>query len=136
VRRRLALVAAVLALVATACVVSTYEVSYPDLVTARQEDAVKRGWVPEWLPESTTAIHEIHDPGRGERWLTATLVEPDAFRTHCPTVATDVPEVPFGKDAPTGGEVRNCGSNGVGVLVGTTLTIWRGPDDQPSTEPS
>ena len=82
------------ALALAACQVGTYEVQYEDAVAARQQEAIERGWVPEWLPEDTTDIHQIHDPATGARVLTATLATPDAIDQHCP-IDADAPPGPF-----------------------------------------
>ena len=37
------------------------EVFYADESAARQDGAIERGWIPEWLPKTARQIHEIHD---------------------------------------------------------------------------
>jgi hypothetical protein len=116
----------------------TYEVAYDDFVEARQHDAVDRGWVPEWLPESTTAIREVHDADTGERVLTATLAEPAAFDEACPDAALDPPPIPYPRwleARPDPAGARDCGDDGVAVLDGDRLILWRGvePHEDPTT---
>ena len=44
-----------------------FETFYPSLADARKEGAVDRGWIPDFLPESSHNIHELHElsPSRG-----------------------------------------------------------------------
>jgi hypothetical protein len=37
------------------------EVFYGDAAAARQDGAVARGWIPDWLPKGAHDIHELHD---------------------------------------------------------------------------
>ncbi len=37
------------------------ENSYPSFVAARDAGAISRGWLPQWLPQDTTDITEVHD---------------------------------------------------------------------------
>jgi hypothetical protein len=39
----------------------TRESHYPDRAAAVSDGAIKRGWLPEWLPRSATNIDEWHD---------------------------------------------------------------------------
>ena len=45
------------------------EVLYPDAAAARQAGAVRRGWIPDWLPKSSRNIHEIHDLDTNQEML-------------------------------------------------------------------
>jgi hypothetical protein len=38
-----------------------FESSYADKAAAVEDGAVRRGWIPPWVPESATAIREVHD---------------------------------------------------------------------------
>jgi hypothetical protein len=38
-----------------------YESHYPDRAAAVADGAIARGWLPEWLPQTATDIHEWHD---------------------------------------------------------------------------
>ena len=41
---------------------------YADLEEAREEGGVQKGWVPSFLPPSSTRIHERHDLDTNEVW--------------------------------------------------------------------
>lgn len=66
-------VTAVLALALTACARGRLQSSWPDVVQARQGDAIERGWIPEFLPESTTDLREVHDPSTRQHVVMGTL---------------------------------------------------------------
>lgn len=74
-RVKLARVVAVIAvaLVGSACAQAHHDASWDDLVTARQQDAIDRGWVPAWLPESATGLAEVDRPSTGEVVMRAAL---------------------------------------------------------------
>lgn len=75
---RTALVAtAVLALTLAGCARERYESSYADFVQARQQDAVERGWIPDFLPESTEDLREVHAPRARQHVVMGTLPEGD-----------------------------------------------------------
>lgn len=71
--RTVLVMALVVALAGTACARDTLSTSYPDLVTARQHDAVDRGWIPSMLPEDATELREVHDPSADTAVVRATL---------------------------------------------------------------
>ncbi len=73
-RRGAVLLAVVLAAIGlVGCAQDLHEASWPDLVTARQQDALDRGWVPEWLPEAATDVAKVNRPTTGEVVVRATL---------------------------------------------------------------
>lgn len=74
-RRRAVLLAtaATVAAVLAACAQPLHDAAWDDLVTARQQDAIDRGWVPEWLPEAATDLVEVDRPSTGAVVLRATL---------------------------------------------------------------
>lgn len=74
-------VTALFALAVTGCARERYASSYDDMIQAEQRDAVERGWIPEFLPESTTDLREVHDPRTRQHVVRGTLTEgqlPDA----------------------------------------------------------
>jgi hypothetical protein len=59
--RRILLVSGLLAGTLFASCRARPEVFYADAAAARRAGAMERGWIPEWLPASARAIHEVHD---------------------------------------------------------------------------
>ena len=51
-----------------ACHSDRYESSCPSLADAEKDGAISRGWIPTFLPESSRAIHEIHDLSPSTEW--------------------------------------------------------------------
>lgn len=76
---------AVLLVLAAGCAQDLHEASWDDLVDARQQDAVDRGWVPEWLPEAATDVAEVNRPATGEVVLRAHLPDDVAVDACTPT---------------------------------------------------
>jgi hypothetical protein len=70
------------------CAQEFHDAAWDDLVTARQQDAIDRGWVPEWLPESATDLVERNHPASGEVVVRATLPD-DQWLDAC--TPTDTP---------------------------------------------
>lgn len=84
---------AALALVVLAgCAQQRHEAAWDDLVTARQQDAIDRGWVPEWLPEAATDVVEADRPSTAEVVMRATL--PDDVPVDACSPDEDLPEPP------------------------------------------
>ena len=116
-----------IALVGTACARDTYSTSYPDLVTARQQDALDRGWIPSELPEEATELREVHDPSADTAVVRATLpggIVPD----DCTETTADIgrpaldPEwVP--DDVAARGTPVACGV-WAGTVDGRTIVLW------------
>lgn len=42
------------------CLSDTLDATYGNLAEARADGAIERGWIPDWVPESATALHEVH----------------------------------------------------------------------------
>ncbi len=121
--QRLAVVALCL-LALVACQRDRYETGYDDFVTARQQDAVDRGWIPEFLPEEATDLREAHTPATDDALVVATLpggILPDVCRTvdDVDMPALDAPWAP----PPEMGQPVRCGG-WEGRLDGTTLLLW------------
>jgi hypothetical protein len=51
------------------------DVFYAHAIEARAAGAVDQGWIPDWMPKSARAIHEIHDLDTSRSMLTF-LFEP------------------------------------------------------------
>ncbi len=51
-------------------------------------ELIKRGWIPEWLPDSTTDIYELHDLDTNEVWLRFAYAKTDVppFKSLCYSV--------------------------------------------------
>ncbi len=119
--QRLAVIALCL-LALVACQRDRYETSYDDFVTARQQDAVDRGWIPGFLPEEATDLREAHTPD--DALVVATLpggILPDVCRDveEVDMPALDAPWAP----PPEMGRAVRCGG-WEGRLDGTTLLLW------------
>jgi hypothetical protein len=74
------------------------EVFYADAMAARRAGAVERGWVPDWLPKSARAIHEVHDIDTNQSLLAFSFDPGDGpvLTESCSPIQSDAPEpVPF-----------------------------------------
>lgn len=126
VRHAVALACA--ALVATGCAADRREVAYTDYFQAKAQDAIKREWVPEWLPETTTDIREVHAGDTGRALLRATWPTDADLPTDC--VPVDVPPPPsfgadwFPEDAVQLGQVHVCDDEGYVVIADGVLYRW------------
>lgn len=115
------------ALLGTACARDTYSTSYPDLVTARQQDALDRGWIPSMLPEEATDLREVHDPSEDTAVARATLpggILPDECTETTADIgrpALDPDWVP--DDVAARGTPVSCGV-WVGTVDGRTIVLW------------
>ena len=87
--RGVAMAALALAVVLAGCARDSYSTSYPDVVTARQQDAVDRGWIPALLPEEASDLREVHAPADDTAVVMGTLpggILPD----DCTETAADI----------------------------------------------
>ncbi len=50
------------------CHSDRHESFYPSLADARRDGAIDRGWIPDFLPESSRSIHELHDLSPSTQW--------------------------------------------------------------------
>lgn len=80
--RRLAVVAVVATTALSACARDTHGADWPDLVTARQQDAIDRGWIPEFLPEAARDLRQLNDPETGAGIVVASMA-PDVDIPEC-----------------------------------------------------
>lgn len=67
------------------CAQQLHDAAWDDLVTARQQDAIDREWVPEWMPEAATDLVEQNHPESGEVVLVARLPAADPLDACTPT---------------------------------------------------
>lgn len=67
------MVAVLVAVLLAGCAQATHEAAWPDLVTARQQGAIERGWIPAFLPEATRDIRQRNEPATGARIAVARL---------------------------------------------------------------
>ncbi len=116
-----------LAVVLAGCARDTYSTSYPDLVTARQQDAVDRGWIPAMLPEEATDLREVHAPADDVAVAIATLpggILPDDCTETTADIgrpALDADWLP--DDVAARGTPVSCGVWS-GTVDGRTLVLW------------
>lgn len=138
--RTVLVAATVLALALAGCARGRYESSYDDVVQARQRDAVERGWIPDFLPESTEDLHEVHDPRSRQHVVRGTLTEgqlPGACEEvevvgTPPLDASWLPSVLEGAGQPV-----RCGAWDGTVERGATrptIVLWTDRPDDPDSE--
>lgn len=74
--------------VLTACHSDRRESFYPSLNYAEKDGALDRGWIPEFLPESSRSIHEVHDVSPSTTWCAFDFSPGDSqdFRKHLNSV--------------------------------------------------
>ena len=66
------------ACVLVACHSDRRESSYPSLADAKKDGAIDRGWIPDFLPESSRAIHEVHDMSPSTTWCAFEFLPSDS----------------------------------------------------------
>jgi len=66
--RRVVALALPLWLFLTACHGDRRESFYPSLADAKRDGAIDRGWIPDFLPENSRNIHELHDMSPSQTW--------------------------------------------------------------------
>ncbi len=67
-----------LACVLVACHSDRRESSYTSLADAKKDGAIDRGWIPDFLPESSRAIHEVHDMSPSTTWCAFEFLPSDS----------------------------------------------------------
>lgn len=132
---------AVIAVAGTACAVDRHEVAYADYFEAKAQGAIKREWVPEWLPEGVSDIRELHAGDTGKALLRASWPQGEELPVHCARV--DVPPSPplqvewFPDDVTTLGQVSVCEDDGYVVISEGVLYRWTvGPRRADSPSPT
>jgi len=81
--------------VLAACHGDRRESFYPALVDAKRDGAIDRGWLPDFLPESSHAIHELHDMSPSTTWCAFEFLPADsqALRKNLKNVDVPAPSV-------------------------------------------
>lgn len=119
------------------CAQQFHEVQWPDLVTARQQDAIDRGWVPEFLPEDATDVRMRTESAAGTVVVVANLAQ-DVALPECDGASTvPVPSAP--EWFPTGDvdDAASCGDGWHAARSGSTVALWHVPEPAtPTSSPS
>jgi hypothetical protein len=82
-----------------ACVLACHddrrESFYPSLADAKRDGAIDRGWIPDFLPESSRAIHELHDISPSTTWCAFEFLPADsqALRKSLKSAGAPAPSV-------------------------------------------
>jgi hypothetical protein len=61
-----------------ACSSDRHESFYPSLVEADKDGAITRGWIPEFMPVSSRAIHEVHEISPSKEWCAFEFLPTDS----------------------------------------------------------
>lgn len=61
-----------------ACHSDRRESFYPSLADAKKDGAIDRGWIPDFLPESSRAIHEVHEISPSTGWCAFDFLASDS----------------------------------------------------------
>lgn len=61
-----------------ACHSDRRESFYPSLADAKKAGAIDRGWIPDFLPESSRGIHEVHDLSPSTTWCAFEFLPSDS----------------------------------------------------------
>jgi len=82
-----------------ACRSDRRESFYPTLADANKDGAIDRGWIPDFLPESSHAIYEAHDISPSTTWCAFEFLPSDSQRLRdnlksVDTIALSVRRVP------------------------------------------
>ena len=80
-----------LACVLVACHSDRRESSYLSLADAKKDGAIDRGWIPDFLPESSRAIHEVHDMSPSTTWCAFEFLPSDSQGLRKSLKSVDVP---------------------------------------------
>jgi hypothetical protein len=82
VRRKTVLFVAILCGGLTSALVACHgdhrESFYPSLADAKKQGAIDRGWIPDYLPESSRVIHEVHDISPSTTWCAFEFLPSDS----------------------------------------------------------
>lgn len=114
---------AAVALVVGGCAQQYHEASWSDLVTARQQDAIERGWLPAFLPEDATDIRQRNEPSSGVRIAVATL----PATVDLPECAGTSPDpVPLRADwfPSEPGDPMACADGWTAARAGDVVALW------------
>src|ERR1700720_4214592 len=75
---RLAAVCILLTFLLVACGNDLRESSYRTLADAKSEGAIDRGWIPDYLPQTSRDIHEIHRIEHSKTWCSFEFLPNDS----------------------------------------------------------
>lgn len=78
------------ALTNSACGERPYSI-YETIGDSQSDGAVSRGWIPSWLPQNATGIHEIHDLDNAHRAISFQVSSIEEFQW--PNTCVSVDEV-------------------------------------------
>lgn len=134
-RGLLALLAAV---AVTGCAQDLHTASWPDLVTARQQDALDRGWVPEWLPEAASDVRQANRPATGAAVVRAGLPDDEPVDECDVTEEVGVrPDLVDWWQPADGGLRLLCDGDWWAVRADDTIWAWQvgSPADPPTDDP-
>lgn len=128
-------VAVVAASLLAGCAQQSHEAAWPDLVTARQQDAIDRGWVPEFLPEDATDVRMRIDTGDDSVVVLAVLPGDVALPACDGASDTPVPGAPewFPADLD---QARSCGDGWHAARTARQVALWHVPAPEPTSSPS
>ena len=122
-----------------ACRSDRRESFYATLADAKKQGAIDRGWIPDFLPESSRVIHEVHDVSPSTTWCAFEFLPRDSqgLRSNLKSVEALTPPV---KRVPNPGEawwpVALEGNLDIENIhrAGLEVYIVVGPDTPSSTE--
>jgi hypothetical protein len=90
--------------VLVACRSDRRESFYPSLADAKKEGAIDRGWIPDFLPESSRAIHEVHDISPSTTWCAFEFLASDSRGLRNRLRSVDALPPPSVRSVPNPGE--------------------------------
>ncbi len=92
-----------LACTLAACHSDRRESFYPSLADAKTHGAIDRGWIPDFLPEGSRSIHELHDISPSTQWCAFEFSDGDAPALHN-RLKSDGPSIPLLRHVPDPGK--------------------------------
>lgn len=127
--RRVPRVSVVVALTAvvslTGCARQTHEAAWPDLVTARQQDAIDREWLPAFLPEQARDIRQRNEPSTGARIAIATIpTDAGVEIPECNGQSTTVPPLNAEWFPTQRGDALTCEDGWMLARNGARVSMW------------
>jgi hypothetical protein len=92
-----------LALFLAGCHGDRRESFYPSLADAKRDGAIDRGWIPDFLPESSRSIHELHDHSPSTQWCAFEFLPAEAPALH-KRLKSDASSIPTVRHVPDPGK--------------------------------
>lgn len=121
------------------CAVDRIALDYDDVFAARAQDAVDRGWVPEWLPEGSTDLRTLFEPRDGQSLFAATLGDDrTSLDDACDEPLPDDLSLPsldaawFDRDVAAATTPMACDDGRLVVVDGDRVLAWTPPGVVPS----